>query len=81
MNKTRMGEFAHFFIVQMILYRDPFGIAPIIEPVIVGMGYDFWGIECQSGSNNAQVRVYIDSSTGVTLDDCSRVSQQLSAVS
>lgn len=64
----------------MILCKDPFGIAPIIEPVIVGMGYDFWGLECQTGTRNAQVRVYIDSNAGVTLDDCSRVSQQLSAV-
>lgn len=64
----------------MILSKDPFGIVPIIEPVIVGMGYDFWGLECQSGANNAQVRVYIDSSEGVTLDDCARVSQQLSAL-
>ncbi|MGI9227486.1 MAG: ribosome maturation factor RimP [Gammaproteobacteria bacterium] len=64
----------------MILCKDPFGIAPIIEPVIVGMGYNFWGLECQTGASNAQVRVYIDSSAGVTLDDCSRVSQQLSAV-
>ncbi len=75
-----MGLGAHFFIVSMILYRDPFGIAPIIEPVIVGMGYDFWGLECQSGVRSAQVRVYIDRNDGVTLDDCSRVSQQLSAV-
>ncbi len=64
----------------MILCKDPFGIVPIIEPVIVGMGYDFWGLECQTGVRNAQVRVYIDSNAGVTLDDCSRVSQQLSAV-
>ncbi len=64
----------------MILCKDPYGIAPIIEPVIVGMGYDFWGLECQTGTKNVQVRVYIDSGEGVTLDDCSRVSQQLSAV-
>lgn len=75
-----MGLGAHFFIVRMILYRDPFGLAPIIEPVIVGMGYDFWGLECQTGVRAAQVRVYIDRNEGVTLDDCSRVSQQLSAV-
>ena len=63
----------------MILYRDPYGIAPIIEPIIVGMGYDFWGLECQSAVTSAQVRVYIDRPDGVTLNDCSRVSRQLSA--
>lgn len=64
----------------MILYRDPFGIEAIVEPVVVGMGYELWGLECQTGVRTAQVRVYIDSCQGVTLDDCSRVSQQLGAV-
>lgn len=53
---------------------------PIVEPVIVGMGYNFWGMECQASENTAQVRIFIDHSEGITLDDCSRVSQQLSAV-
>lgn len=64
----------------MNLFNDPFGIVPIVEPVIVGMGYDFWGLECQISANTAQVRIYIDKDEGITLDDCSRVSQQLSAV-
>lgn len=64
----------------MILYKDPFGIVPIIEPIVVGMGYNFWGLECQTGVNNAKVCVYIDHDNGISLDDCSRVSDQLSAV-
>ena len=64
----------------MNLINDPFGIMPIVEPVIVGMGYDFWGLECQISANTAQVRIFIDKDDGVSLDDCSRVSQQLSAV-
>ena len=64
----------------MNLFNDPYGIVPIVEPVIVGMGYDFWGIECQVSANTAQVRIFIDQKKGITLDDCSRVSQQLSAV-
>ena len=68
------------FTEQMILYRDPFGIVPIVEPVIISMGYDLWGVECHTGIKVARVCIYIDRSQGVTLDDCSRVSQQLSAV-
>ena len=64
----------------MNLYRDPFGLAPIIEPVVSGMGYEFWGLDCHTGSHTAQVRIYIDGEKGVTLDDCSQVSAQLSAV-
>lgn len=62
------------------MYRDPFGIVPIVEPVVSGMGYQFWGLDCQTGRHTAQVRVYIDGDKGVTLDDCSQVSEQLSAV-
>jgi len=62
------------------LFNDPYGIVPIVEPVIVGMGYTFWGLECLASENTAQVRIFIDHSEGITLDDCSRVSQQLSAV-
>ena len=62
------------------MYRDPFGIVPIVEPVVSGMGYQFWGLDCQTGRRTAQVRVYIDREKGVTLDDCSQVSEQLSAV-
>lgn len=68
------------FTEQMILYRDPFGIVPIVEPVIIGMGYDLWGLECHTDTKVARVCIYIDRRRGVTLDDCSRVSQQLSAV-
>lgn len=64
----------------MNLFNDPFGLVPIVEPVIVGMGYEFWGLECQVSSNTAQVRIFIDHGEGISLDDCSRVSQQLSAV-
>ena len=64
----------------MNLINDPFGVAPIVEPVIVGMGYEFWGLECQISANTAQVRIFIDKGEGINLDDCSRVSQQLSAV-
>lgn len=64
----------------MNLINDPFGIVPIVEPVIVGMGYEFWGMECQISANTAQVRIFIDKDEGINLDDCSRVSQQLSAV-
>ena len=64
----------------MNLLNDPYGLVPIVEPVIVGMGYDFWGLECQVNQNTAQVRIFIDHSDGIGLEDCSRVSQQLSAV-
>lgn len=50
----------------------------LIAPVVESMGYELWGCECRMGDNTAFVRVYIDHEAGITLDDCSQVSHQLS---
>lgn len=48
----------------------------VIEPVVTGMGYELVGVEFDG--RQRVLRVYIDRPTGITLDDCSRVSYQLS---
>lgn len=47
-----------------------------IERVVVGMGYEFVHVEWAGRSG--LVRVYIDKSEGVGLEDCAAVSEQLS---
>lgn len=44
------------------------------------MGYELWGYEYLPRRRQGLLRVYIDREDGVTLDDCSRVSHQLSGV-
>jgi len=45
------------------------------------MGYELVGVEYfQRGTGGAVLRVYIDHKNGITLDDCSAVSHQLSGV-
>src|SRR5579863_3743364 len=51
-----------------------------LASVVTGMGYEFVGCELQRQHYNSLLRIYIDSATGVTLDDCTRVSRQLSAM-
>lgn len=46
----------------------------------MAMGYQLWGYDFNSGKHTAQLRVYIDSPLGVTVDDCARVSHQLGGV-
>lgn len=49
--------------------------------VVGPMGYELVGVEYfQRGSGGAVLRVYIDQEKGITLDDCSAVSHQLSGV-
>lgn len=52
----------------------------IIGPVVEAMGYELWGYDFNSGRHTAHLRVYIDSREGVSVDDCARVSHQLSGV-
>ncbi len=55
-------------------------LLPLLRPVIEAMGYDLWGFEYQPRRGNALLRLYIDHPQGITLDDCTRVSRQVSAV-
>ncbi|WP_295387289.1 ribosome maturation factor RimP [uncultured Thiodictyon sp.] len=49
----------------------------VVEP----MGYELVGVEhFQRGGGASTLRVYIDHARGIDLDDCTAVSQQLSAV-
>lgn len=52
----------------------------LIEPVVVGMGYELWGVQFLPQQGHGVLRVYIDKAGGVDVDDCSRVSHQLSGV-
>ena len=56
-------------------------LATLIRPVVEGFGFVFWGLEFASQSHRSLLRVYIDKpGSGVTIDDCERVSRQVSAV-
>lgn len=48
-----------------------------LRPTIEGMGYQIWGIEFTTYSNRAKLCVFIDSSKGITIDDCAQVHNQI----
>lgn len=47
---------------------------------VEAMGFELVGIECQRAGRFLTVRLYIDKEGGVTIDDCSDVSRQVSAI-
>lgn len=55
-------------------------IESLIRPTIESMDVDFWGCEYLPAGKNSILRVYIDKSVGVNVDDCGRVSRQISAI-
>jgi ribosome maturation factor RimP len=52
----------------------------MVEPLVEALGYELVGIEYRSGARHGLLRVYIDQEQGIALDDCERVSHQLSAL-
>ncbi|WP_027858307.1 ribosome maturation factor RimP [Marinobacterium jannaschii] len=52
----------------------------LIEPGVEALGYQLWGLEFASQGQNSTLRIYIDSENGVTVDDCAKVSHQVSGV-
>lgn len=52
----------------------------VVEPVVEAMGYEFVGAEYVQQDRRNTLRIFIDRPEGITLDDCSAVSHQLSGV-
>ncbi len=52
----------------------------LLEPTVEAMGFDLWGVEFNSSGKHAQVRVFIERESGIDVDDCARVSHQISGV-
>ncbi|KMK51838.1 ribosome maturation protein RimP [[Actinobacillus] muris] len=52
----------------------------LVQDSIDAMGFELVGIECQRAGRFMTVRLYIDKEGGVTIEDCSDVSRQVSAI-
>lgn len=52
----------------------------LLDPVITGMGFLFWGVEYISRGKHSVLRIYIDHEDGINVDQCAEVSRQVSAV-
>ena len=61
--------------------QDPLHIGELLEPAIVSLGYELVGVEYRGGGQGGGLlRVYIDSEQGITVNDCQKVSYQVSGV-
>lgn len=52
----------------------------LLAPVVEALGFECWGIEFISQGRHSLLRVYIDHENGILVDDCEKVSRQLSGV-
>ena len=51
-----------------------------LEEAVVAMGYEWVGCEWAKDNGGSILRIYIDTAAGVVLDQCAKVSRQLSAI-
>lgn len=58
--------------------KAPAQLTQLIERIVIALGYELVGIEYFGQGRRYLLRIYIDSSNGIGLDDCVRVSNQLS---
>ena len=52
----------------------------MLAPVIEALGYECWGIEFLFQGRHSVLRIYIDQPDGIHVEDCEKVSRQVSAV-
>ncbi|MBS0357996.1 MAG: ribosome maturation factor RimP [Proteobacteria bacterium] len=56
------------------------GLTEMIQPAVMALGFQFVGYEYLPQGRHSLLRLYIESENGITLDDCAKVSRQVSAV-
>jgi ribosome maturation factor RimP len=52
----------------------------LIEPLLERLGFELVELEYGGGRSHATVRVFLDGPAGVNVDDCARVSREISAL-
>ena len=55
-------------------------IEHLLRPSVSSLGCEWWGCEYGQQGRHAFLRIYIDKSSGVGIDDCEQVSRQVSAL-
>lgn len=60
--------------------QAPTNILNVVEPVVESLGFELVGAEYLVQGGDGLLRVYIDNEKGIDVEDCRRVSHQLSGV-
>lgn len=74
-----MGFMPIFYMWKM-MSRTDLTLRDRLASVVSGMSYEFVGSELHRQGRRSLLRIYIDKQEGVTVDDCSKVSRQISAM-
>jgi len=67
-------------ISEETMRQAPEHLVNLIEPIVEGLGYECVGIDYNPHPKHGCLRIYIDSENGILVEDCSKVSHQISGV-
>lgn len=79
-NGRALGSFFLCEIWRGTMKQAPEHLTELLEPIIEGLGYECVGIEYNPHPKHGLLRIYIDRPEGIILDDCTKVSHQISGV-
>lgn len=78
---TQLGRWPNFcFYGAHSMQPADSQLTLLVRRVVEPLGYELVGVEYFQKGGGATLRVYIDHERGITLDDCTTVSHQLSGV-
>ncbi len=60
--------------------QAPVSLQKLIEPALAALGYELVGTEYLPQGRHSLLRIYIDTPDGITVEDCERVSHQVSGL-
>lgn len=55
-------------------------LTALLAPAVAAVGFELWGLEFLQQGRRSMLRIFIDGPDGVGVDDCARVSHQVSGV-
>lgn len=55
-------------------------VAELVGPTVEALGLQLWGVEHSQQGKYSLLRIYIEHEEGISVDDCERVSRQVSAI-
>ena len=55
-------------------------LTELLEPAVKALGFELWGLEYLTSGRHGLLRVYIEHENGIKIEDCEKVSRQISAV-
>ncbi len=68
----------YWWVGNLSAQRDK--LEELLRPGVEALGFELWGVEYQSHARRSMLRIYIDAEQGISVDDCAKVSHQVSGV-